>query len=104
MKVPVGFFQVLWSFVSFLPCFFLLFTLGLLKGAIVGPVVVGIIVISNSAVITGLWPAHFTWTFYCVLRYAVCFTVFECSVYVCLIVNLKSCVVLCYYLFCFLGL
>ncbi|KAK4846411.1 hypothetical protein QYF36_016919 [Acer negundo] len=68
MKVPVGFFQVLWSFVSFLPYFFLLFTLGLLKGAIIGPVVMGIIVISNSAVIIGLWPAHFIWTFYCVLR------------------------------------
>ncbi|TXG55590.1 hypothetical protein EZV62_020846 [Acer yangbiense] len=68
MKVPVGFFQVLWSFVSFLPYFFLLFTLGLLKGAIIGPVVIGIIVISNSAVIIGLWPAHFIWTFYCVLR------------------------------------
>ncbi|KAK1568142.1 hypothetical protein Q3G72_021098 [Acer saccharum] len=68
MKVPVGFFQVLWSFVSFLPYFFLLFTLGLLKGAIIGPVVVGIIVISNSAVIIGLWPAHFIWTFYRVLR------------------------------------
>lgn len=26
--------------------------------------------IANSAVIIGLWPAHFIWTLYCVLRYA----------------------------------
>ncbi|KAH7576588.1 hypothetical protein JRO89_XS01G0114200 [Xanthoceras sorbifolium] len=68
MKVPVGFMPKLWSFLSFLPYFFLLLTLGLLKGVIIGPVVVAIIVISNSAVIIGLWPAHFIWTLYCVLR------------------------------------
>ncbi|KAJ0051404.1 hypothetical protein Pint_01801 [Pistacia integerrima] len=68
MKVPVGFIETLWSFVSFLPYFFLLFILGLLKAAIVGPIAVGIVVISNSSVIIGLWPAHFLWTYYCVVR------------------------------------
>lgn len=58
----------LWSFVSFLPFFFMLLILGLLKAAIIGPVVVGIIVIGNSAIITGLWLAHFVWTYYCVAR------------------------------------
>lgn len=32
MDVPVGFFSTLWSFITFLPFFFLLFLLGLLKG------------------------------------------------------------------------
>ncbi|XP_006469405.1 uncharacterized membrane protein At3g27390 isoform X1 [Citrus sinensis] len=68
MKVPAGFFETLWSFVSFLPYFFLLFILGLLKAVIICPIVVGIIMIVNSAVIIGLWPAHFIWTLYCVLR------------------------------------
>lgn len=38
-------------------------------GAIIGPVVVGIIVIGNSAVLLGLWPAHFFWTYFCVAKY-----------------------------------
>lgn len=29
-----------------------------------------IILIGNSAVIAGLWLAHFVWTYYCVARYA----------------------------------
>ncbi|KAJ4730280.1 Steroid nuclear receptor ligand-binding [Melia azedarach] len=53
MKVPVGFLEKLWSFLSFLPYFFLLFILGLLKAAIIGPIVVGIILTANSAVIIG---------------------------------------------------
>ncbi|XP_020540527.1 uncharacterized membrane protein At3g27390 [Jatropha curcas] len=68
MRVPVGFLAKLWSFVRFLPFFFLLLILGLLKGAIICPLVVGIIVIGNSAVIIGLWMAHFLWTFYCVAK------------------------------------
>ncbi|VVA26396.1 PREDICTED: membrane [Prunus dulcis] len=68
MEVPVHFVAKLWSFVSFLPFFFLLLILGLLKAAIFGPVVVGIIVIGNSAVIAGLLLAHFVWTYYCVAR------------------------------------
>ncbi|GAV68432.1 hypothetical protein CFOL_v3_11935 [Cephalotus follicularis] len=68
MEVPVGFIAKLWSFVSFLPFFFLLLILGLLKAVIMCPIVVGIIVIGNSAVIIGLWIAHFLWTYFCVLR------------------------------------
>nr|GMD35309.1 uncharacterized membrane protein At3g27390 isoform X2 [Ipomoea batatas] len=68
MEVPVGFIAKLWSFVSFLPFFFLLFTLGCLKGLIIGPIVLGVIVIGNSTVVVGLWPAHFIWTYYCVAR------------------------------------
>ncbi|XP_075644147.1 putative membrane protein At3g27390 isoform X1 [Castanea sativa] len=68
MEVPVGFLRKLWSFLSFLPFFLLLLVLGLLKAALVGPVVVGIIFIGNSAVIIGLWTAHFVWTYYCVAK------------------------------------
>ncbi|XWS47285.1 hypothetical protein CRYUN_Cryun14cG0139400 [Craigia yunnanensis] len=68
MEFPSGFLAKLWSFVSFLPFFCLLFILGLLKAAIIGPVVVGIIVTGNSAVVVGLWPAHVLWTYFCVAR------------------------------------
>ncbi|PON44235.1 Transmembrane protein [Parasponia andersonii] len=68
MEVPVGFVANLWSFISFLPFFLLLFTLGLIKAAIIGPIVVTIILVGNTAVIIGLWPAHFLWTYYCVAR------------------------------------
>ncbi|KAL6329985.1 hypothetical protein AAG906_039900 [Vitis piasezkii] len=68
MEVPIGFLAMLWSFLSFLPFFFLLLTLGLLKGSLIAPLVVGIIVFGNSAVIIGLWPAHFLWTYYCVTK------------------------------------
>ncbi|GFZ05201.1 hypothetical protein Acr_17g0007730 [Actinidia rufa] len=68
MEVPVGFIAKLWSFLSFIPIFLLLLTLGLLKGVIISPVAGGIIGIGNSAVIIGLWPAHFIWTCYCVAK------------------------------------
>ncbi|KAL0311119.1 UNVERIFIED_CONTAM: putative membrane protein [Sesamum angustifolium] len=68
MEVPVGFVPKFWSFVSFLPFFFLLFILGLLKGLIICPVALVIIAIGNSAVVVGLWPAHFLWTYYCVAK------------------------------------
>ncbi|KAF3445305.1 hypothetical protein FNV43_RR15000 [Rhamnella rubrinervis] len=68
MEVPMGFVAKLWSFTSFLPFFFLLFILGLFKGALIGPVALGIIVLGNSAVVIGLWPAHCIWTYYCVAR------------------------------------
>ncbi|KAK8674324.1 hypothetical protein V6N13_112617 [Hibiscus sabdariffa] len=68
MEVPLGLLAKLWSFVSFLPFFALLFILGLLKAAIIGPVAVVIIVSGNSAVAVGLWPAHFIWTYFTVAR------------------------------------
>ncbi|KFK24459.1 hypothetical protein AALP_AAs46367U000200 [Arabis alpina] len=68
MEVPIGFLEKLWSFFSFLPFFFLLLLLGLTKALIVGPVSSAIILIGNSCVIIGLWPAHFIWTYYCLAR------------------------------------
>ncbi|XP_058112880.1 uncharacterized membrane protein At3g27390 isoform X2 [Magnolia sinica] len=68
MEVPVGFLATLWSFFSFLPFFFLLLILGLLKAAIISPFATVIIVVGNSSVILGLWPAHFIWTYYCVAK------------------------------------
>ncbi|KAI9107150.1 hypothetical protein K1719_021759 [Acacia pycnantha] len=68
MEFPVGFMPKLWSFISFLPFFFLLLILGLLKATIICPFAVAIIVIGNSAVIIGLWVAHVVWTYYCVAR------------------------------------
>ncbi|XP_073113697.1 uncharacterized membrane protein At3g27390 isoform X2 [Elaeis guineensis] len=68
MEVPIGFLAKLWSFISFLPFFFILLMLGILKAAVIGPVVAVIIFVGNSAVIVGLWPAHFIWTHYCVIK------------------------------------
>ncbi|XP_024960269.1 uncharacterized membrane protein At3g27390 isoform X2 [Cynara cardunculus var. scolymus] len=68
MKVPTGFIAKLWSFVSFLPFFLLLLSLGIIKGVIIGPIVVVIMVVGNSAVAIGLWVAHFFWTYFCVFK------------------------------------
>ncbi|OEL36933.1 putative membrane protein [Dichanthelium oligosanthes] len=68
MQVPVGFLGKLWSFMSFLPFFILLLLLGSVKAILIGPVVAAIVFCGNSAVIIGLWPAHFIWTYYCVLK------------------------------------
>ncbi|KAJ3694720.1 hypothetical protein LUZ60_000097 [Juncus effusus] len=68
MEVPVGFFAKLWSFISFLPFFFLLLLLGVIKAVIIGPIVTLIVSLGNSAVIIGLWPAHFIWTYYCLIK------------------------------------
>ncbi|XP_006656027.1 uncharacterized membrane protein At3g27390 [Oryza brachyantha] len=68
MQVPVGFLSKLWSFLSFLPFFFLLLLLGSIKAVLIGPVAAVIIFFGNSAVVIGLWPAHFIWTYYCVLK------------------------------------
>ncbi|CAL5065714.1 unnamed protein product [Urochloa decumbens] len=68
MQVPVGFLSKLWSLVSFLPFFILLLLLGSVKAVLIGPVAAAIVFFGNSAVIIGLWPAHFIWTYYCVLK------------------------------------
>ncbi|KMS96457.1 hypothetical protein BVRB_9g225110 [Beta vulgaris subsp. vulgaris] len=68
MKVPVGFIANLWSFIKFLPFFILLLILGIFKALIISPVAAVIISVGNSSVIIGLWPAHFIWTCYCVVR------------------------------------
>lgn len=68
MDIPSGFLATLWSFLSFLPFFILLFLLGIIKGAIFCPVVCLVMTIGNSAVIFGLWPAHAIWTYVCVVK------------------------------------
>ncbi|URE34463.1 hypothetical protein MUK42_16520 [Musa troglodytarum] len=68
MEVPRGFMATLWSFVSFLPFFFLLLALGVLKAAAVGPIVTVVVLVGNSSVVIGMWPAHFIWTYYCVMK------------------------------------
>ncbi|KAM3209464.1 hypothetical protein ACQJBY_063888 [Aegilops geniculata] len=67
MDVPVGFIAKLWSLVSFLPFFVLLLLLGSAKALLIGPVVAAIVFLGDSVVIVGLWPAHFVWTYCCVL-------------------------------------
>lgn len=37
---------------------------------LIGPVAAAIVFFGDSAVIVGLWPAHFVWTYCCVLKYA----------------------------------
>ncbi|KAL4180377.1 hypothetical protein AMTRI_Chr13g124910 [Amborella trichopoda] len=66
METPRGFFSTLWNLLAFLPIFVLLLILGLVKAIIVGPVVFLVIWLGNSAVIVGLWPYHFAWTYYCI--------------------------------------
>ncbi|PKA49174.1 putative membrane protein [Apostasia shenzhenica] len=68
MDVPTGFVAKLWSFISFLPFFFLLLALGVIKAAVIGPVVATLVFVGNVTVIIGLWPAHFFWTYYCVAK------------------------------------
>ncbi|KAK3128364.1 hypothetical protein QOZ80_6BG0460550 [Eleusine coracana subsp. coracana] len=68
MQVPVGFLGKLWSFVSFLPFFLLLLLLGSVKAVLICPVAAAVIFFGNSAVIIGLWPVHFIWTYFCVLK------------------------------------
>lgn len=68
MEVPIGFLAKLWSFISFLPFFFMLLLLGIVKAAIIGPVAGVIVFVGNSAVIIGLWLAHFIWTYYCIIK------------------------------------
>ncbi|KAI0519451.1 hypothetical protein KFK09_006899 [Dendrobium nobile] len=68
MKASIGVLARLWSFISFLPFFFLLLLLGIIKAAIIGPLVAILVIVGNSAVIIGLWPVHFFWTCYCVAK------------------------------------
>lgn len=56
--------------IGLMDCLVMFFFFFNFAAVIICPIVVGIIMIANSAVIIGLWPAHFIWTLYCVLRYA----------------------------------
>ncbi|XP_008796032.2 uncharacterized membrane protein At3g27390-like [Phoenix dactylifera] len=68
MEPPKGFWATLWRFLRFLPFFLGLLLLGIIKGALLCPLVCLIMTIGNSAIILGLWPAHAVWTYYCIAR------------------------------------
>ncbi|CAN6479673.1 unnamed protein product [Victoria cruziana] len=68
MEVPVGFLASLWGLIRFLPYFFLLLLLGLVKAVVFGPIVAGVVFAGNSAVVLGLWPAHAFWTAFALVR------------------------------------
>ncbi|KAL6965272.1 hypothetical protein U1Q18_036326 [Sarracenia purpurea var. burkii] len=68
MDPPRGFLVSLWNFICFLPYFIGLLVLGFIKGIILCPLICLIMAIGNSALILGLWPVHFLWTSYCIVR------------------------------------
>ncbi|KAL7232692.1 hypothetical protein ACSBR2_010659 [Camellia fascicularis] len=68
MEPPRGFLASLWSFICFLPYFIGLLILGIIKGIIFCLPICLIMTIGNSALILGLWPVHFLWTNYCIVR------------------------------------
>lgn len=51
-----------------MPYFIGLLILGIIKGALLCPLVCLIMTVGNSAVILGLWPVHAVWTYYSVIR------------------------------------
>ncbi|KAJ0053803.1 hypothetical protein Pint_02874 [Pistacia integerrima] len=68
MEPPRGFLASLWNFICFLPYFFGLLLLGVIKGIIFFPFICLIMTIGNSAIILGLLPVHVFWTYYSILR------------------------------------
>lgn len=68
MEPPTGFWASLWQFLRFLPYFIGLLLLGIIKGIIFCPLVCLLMTVGNTALILGLWPVHFCWTYYCVVR------------------------------------
>ncbi|CAI8597889.1 unnamed protein product [Vicia faba] len=84
MDSSAGLLTKLWSFISFLPFFFLLFILGITKAILIGPIAFAIMLVGNSAVIIGLWTAHVVWTYYCVARTNRFGVVFKVVVLICL--------------------
>ncbi|KAJ6821329.1 putative membrane protein-like [Iris pallida] len=68
MEPSRGFWASLWNFLCFLPFFLGLLILGIIKGALLCPVVCLILTIGNSAIILGLWPVHAFWTYYSIVR------------------------------------
>ncbi|XP_031405550.1 uncharacterized membrane protein At3g27390-like isoform X1 [Punica granatum] len=68
MEPPRGVLASIWNFVCFLPYFVGLLLLGNIKGILFCPLICLIITIGNSAISLGLWPIHFFWTYYSVLR------------------------------------
>ncbi|XP_057481419.1 uncharacterized membrane protein At3g27390-like isoform X1 [Actinidia eriantha] len=68
MEPPRGVLASLWNFICFLPYFIGLLILGFIKGIILCPLICLIMTFGNSAIILGLWPLHFFWTNYCIVR------------------------------------
>ncbi|CAN6232328.1 unnamed protein product [Urochloa humidicola] len=66
--MEAGIWVSVWSFFKFLPFFFALLLLGIIKGALFGPWAWLIMTIGISALILGLWPMHLFWTYYCIIR------------------------------------
>ncbi|RLM80671.1 putative membrane protein [Panicum miliaceum] len=66
--MAAGIWISVWSFFKFLPFFFALLLLGIIKGALFGPWAWLIMTIGISALILGLWPMHVIWTYYCIIR------------------------------------
>ncbi|CAN6238540.1 unnamed protein product [Urochloa humidicola] len=63
-----GIWVSVWSFFKFLPFFFALLLLGIIKGALFGPWAWLVMTTGISALILGLWPMHVVWTYYCIIR------------------------------------
>ncbi|KAM1058517.1 hypothetical protein ACFX2B_023148 [Malus domestica] len=68
MEPPRGVLATLWNFICFLPYFIGLLILGSIKGIVLCPLICLIMTVGNTGIILGLWPIHFVWTYYCVLR------------------------------------
>ncbi|CAN0924555.1 Uncharacterized membrane protein At3g27390 [Linum grandiflorum] len=68
MERPKGFLATLLSFLLFLPYFAGLLILGTIKGIIICPVILLFMAIGNFGIILSLWPFHFYWTYYSILR------------------------------------
>lgn len=67
MEPPRGVLLYLWNFICFLPYFIGLLVVGIVKGAIIAPIVFIIMTVGNSVIVIGLWPAHAVWTYFCIL-------------------------------------
>ncbi|KAL8528142.1 hypothetical protein ACS0TY_005814 [Phlomoides rotata] len=67
MEPPRGLWASLWNFIRFLPFFIGLLILGFIKGIIMFPMIFLLIVSGISAIIIGLWPVHWFYTYYCIL-------------------------------------
>ncbi|KAF8410598.1 hypothetical protein HHK36_003130 [Tetracentron sinense] len=68
MEVPQGILGYLWKLFAFSPIFALLLVLGVIKGILIGPIVLLVISFGNLGVIVGLWPCHVVWTYYCIAK------------------------------------
>ncbi|KAL6634054.1 hypothetical protein ACP70R_026725 [Stipagrostis hirtigluma subsp. patula] len=66
--MEAGIWASVWSFFKFLPFFFALLILGIIKGALFGPWAWLVMTIGISVLILGLWPMHVIWTYYCIIR------------------------------------